>query len=279
MPSKKKKVEAAGRPSPNRKSTPQAWQGWKGDVAHPQAPDGGGGPGFFRDPRSLTRENQNTLSDLDQPGSPRPLNDSESEKITSPKKNKAPQTVVKAPVEWIKKKTDQVDVDVKYEIAADKKDANQFANTDCVIPPANFSAHVPENGTIGKLTWKGTIKIQTSYSDLKKNPEELTCYGRGTTKTDLANGDITLGFHESCHRKDFEDYLTDTSNTRPEIPELTKTMTTAEYDAAAEKFKKQFRDFETAINSYTVGKTDEVGTFKSTIKTDADCFLHILPPE
>jgi len=274
--------KTAGRASPRRKSIPRIWQGWKGTIAHPQAADGGGGPGFFRQPHVLTGEDdQNSLSMFDHPGAPHPLNESDTVKITSKKVNKAPQTKVvdKTSISGLKKSTDQIEVDISYQVLADRKDAKSFAKTDFTIPEAKFSAHDPDNDVIGKFTWKGSVTIQTIYSDPEKNREGLQCYGRGTTKTDLKNGDITIGFHESCHREDFVKFLTDSANTRPKIPDLTKTMTKGEYNKADKDFKVQFQNYTIAMRKFSDTRTDEVGNPKSKVKTDDDCFEHILPPE
>jgi len=273
---------SSGRESPKRKSTPRIWQGWKDTIAHPQAPDGGGGPGFFRQPHVLGGEDsRNSLSGFDHPDAPQPLNESDNLKFTSKKKNKAPQTKVisKTSIKGLKKSTDQIEVDISYQVLADKKDSQKFAITDFTIPEGKFSTHDPAKGVIGKFTWKGTVTIQTIYSDPVKNREGVSCYGRGTTKADLDKGDITIGFHESCHRKDFVQFLTDPKHTRPKIPNLTKTMTKSEYNKATEKFKVQFKNYFAAMRKFSETRTDEVGKKKSKVKTDDDCFVHILPPE
>jgi hypothetical protein len=51
-----------------------------------------------------------------------------------------------------------------------------------------------------------TFSIQTIYQK-DADPAGPSAYGRGTVKdTDKKNGDTTLGFHESCHRKDLQQY-------------------------------------------------------------------------
>src|SRR5207249_4387630 len=70
----------------------------------------------------------------------------------------------------------------------------------------------------GKFEVKGAITIQTAYGPGAK-PNDTSGYGRGTTDADLANGDVTLGFHESCHRADFLAY----AHAHP-LPEFTVTV-------------------------------------------------------
>ncbi len=55
---------------------------------------------------------------------------------------------------------------------------------------------------IGNVAWHDTITIKTTYPSGSR-PEQLSGYGRGTTLDDIRNGDSTLGFHESCHRRDY----------------------------------------------------------------------------
>lgn len=68
-----------------------------------------------------------------------------------------------------------------------------------------------------KFVWKMTIAIQTVYVD-PKDASRVSCYGRGTTDADVRNRNVTLGFHESCHRADFVTYLT--THPLPALPKL-----------------------------------------------------------
>src|SRR5439155_15004300 len=85
----------------------------------------------------------------------------------------------------------------------------------------------------GKFTFKGTIQIQTNYA-ADSNASTLSCYGRGTTTSDVANRDITLGFHESCHRADYQAFLK--ANTLPDAPTMNIGMKAADYDKSAAAF-------------------------------------------
>src|SRR5262249_391877 len=58
----------------------------------------------------------------------------------------------------------------------------------------------------GPVEIKATVKIQTVYGP-GASPEQLSGSGRGTTPEDEKAGNTSLGFHESCHRKDYLDYL------------------------------------------------------------------------
>ena len=74
----------------------------------------------------------------------------------------------------------------------------------------------------GKFVWRGTIEIQTLYARGVK-PDAFSCYGRGTTLGDVRAGNVTLAFHESCHRNDFIAFLK--SRPLPEPPNLAVGMT------------------------------------------------------
>lgn len=55
------------------------------------------------------------------------------------------------------------------------------------------------------LEWTGTLIIQTNYpSGLKAS--DRSAYGRGTGP-DVSTGNVSLGFHEACHRSDFLAYV------------------------------------------------------------------------
>lgn len=55
------------------------------------------------------------------------------------------------------------------------------------------------------LEWTGTLIIQTNYPEGLKRSDR-SAYGRGTGP-DVPNGNVSLGFHESCHRRDYLAYL------------------------------------------------------------------------
>src|SRR5262249_28659708 len=51
-----------------------------------------------------------------------------------------------------------------------------------------------------------TVKIMTRYKS-KDSPTGMSAYGRGTTPQDKQDGNTSLGFHESCHRQDYLNFL------------------------------------------------------------------------
>ncbi|HZX47841.1 MAG TPA: hypothetical protein VFF47_01330 [Nitrospirota bacterium] len=136
-----------------------------------------------------------------------------------------------------------------------------------------WSGHRRKDGAVvvdtltGPYELKGTITIQTVYGPGAKSTD-TSLYGRGTTPKDLADGNTTLGFHESCHREDYLGYL----KTKP-LPVFTgkARMTESDYASAQTAFKnavdKYLKDMETASHS----KTDEVGYKKSECIKDGKC--------
>jgi hypothetical protein len=125
-----------------------------------------------------------------------------------------------------------------------------------------------------KFKWRGTITIQTVYGG-SASAQSVSCYGRGTTTRDVSNRDITLGFHEHCHREDLRSYLA--NHALPDPPTFRTGMSKTE-------FRRRISAFDTALTSYSVDmhqtseqSTDEVGHRRSSV-ADSGCYVHTLPP-
>ena len=151
------------------------------------------------------------------------------------------------------------------------------AHTDFTWPAMSAPAFDSEDGKItkfkGKLTWKGTISIQTKYGTDGK-ATDLSCYGRGTTPSDVSAGDVTLGFHENCHQVDYANYLD--QKILPNPPTLFIGMTPDDYNSQVADFKKAIADFRTAMETDSDTRTDEVGRKESEVASKG-CFTHKLP--
>jgi len=106
-----------------------------------------------------------------------------------------------------------------------------------------------------RATFSGTLSIQTKYKPGADSGGK-SAYGRGTTKADIANGDVTMGFHESCHRKDFFDWYTTKS-----FPQFKGTvgMTVQNYDKKLEEWKNAWAQFGKKASAASYKSTDEVG--------------------
>jgi hypothetical protein len=268
---------AAGRPGTSI-SVGQEWVGWTQRVTHPDAPLGGGGPGAFAPTSPL---NADEGSDLPNPWQPGPLGtDPPAIPLDTPKPANAPPATTPQSLGAIKEvQNDLVDYKVEAEIVADGSGGvTTGAKTSFSRVPSKSPDYDSADGKItkfnGKFTFKGTIKVQTNYA-ADANSSTLSCYGRGTTDTDVKNRDITLGFHESCHRADYQAYLK--ANALPDPPTMSVGMKASDFDRAAADFSKALNEYWADMESDSVTKTDEVGfTLTKSNKTNS-CYQHVLP--
>ena len=89
-------------------------------------------------------------------------------------------------------------------------------------------------------------------------PEEEAAWGRGTTAADAAAKNITVGFHESCHRDDYIAYLT--ANLPIQSTSFRVGMTVAEFDAELDRIATAIDAWSLAAETASRAKTDETGT-------------------
>jgi hypothetical protein len=125
-----------------------------------------------------------------------------------------------------------------------------------------------------KVVWHYTVTLQTKYAG-GSGRETLSGYGRGTTDDDRRNGDITLGFHEGCHRNDYAKYLRD--NQLPDLPVLAVGMTVTEFRKATAHFGKKLRSYFKAMERQSKTATDAVGYTLARFKKTRRPYRHILP--
>jgi hypothetical protein len=116
----------------------------------------------------------------------------------------------------------------------------------------------------GPVEIKGTIKIQTVYGP-SADATKVSGYGRGTTKADMDSGDTSLGFHESCHRGDYLNFLQTKA-----LPTFggKAGMTRQLYDQAVTAFKAAMAKYFADMKQDSIVKTDEVGYTMSTYKAN-----------
>jgi len=248
--------------------------GWLGQVAHPDSPAGGGGPGgFLRGPSQL--------SDKPFPASdkvPGPMQFVPADSDTPSPPNAPPATNPRSLGKQKEESSDFKDVLIEAKVIADGK-ANSGVETSFTRPSSSSPGYTTDDdGKIdafkGKFKWKGTIEIQTVYGPGMK-ATMVSCYGRGTTDDDVNNRDITLGFHEHQHQVDFVNYLN--NNSLPDTPEMKIGMTPEEYKAETERFKTELASYFDTMASESVANTDEVGHHKSTWESTQECYVHLLP--
>jgi hypothetical protein len=253
------------------------WDGWKGQTAHPRSPIGGGGPGNFHGAQPLSG-GQHGGETVAHPSSPSAMNDPP-EPLAKPRKNSPPVTVPREK-ELQAVSNSFVKIDLKAEIVADGSvdDANVHGKTKLDSPEYSTPGYNSSGGKIsaidGKLTVEGTVRIQTVYGP-EANADDYSCYGRGTTDSDVLNGDVTLGFHESRHQEDYWDNLD--NNTLPVPPTLTIGMTVADFKAALKTYTDAYTKYWTDIDSASHAATDEVGHKKSTVASTGKCYPHKAP--
>lgn len=253
------------------------WLGWSDNVAHPNAPEGGGGPGNF----SRIPQTESTPSDLPSPWQPGPHGTIPLQGTPTPRPPNPPPVTSPGSIATLKQvANDTVDVLVDAKIIADGSGGASGGKTTFKGGSA-WSApgySTDKAGKIlkftGKFTWKGTIVIQTVYASGAK-PTDVSCYGRGTTAADVRAGNITLGFHESCHRDDYTSYLQ--NNKLPDPPTLTVGMSEADYKRATKDFGDALKDYLKMMEDESNQKTDEVGHQRSTWLSSGKCYSHTVP--
>ena len=253
------------------------WVGWSGDVAHPQSPDGGGGPGRFR---PTLVDDAGERVDEPSPFAPVPLGTGATP--PKPKTPNAPPTTTPTNLGDLKsKQSDLLNVNVDAAIVADTSGGptagaeTKFSGGSAFTSPGyRMDGHHKIVSFDAKFEWTGTVTIQTDYaSDAKAS--DVSCYGRGTTASDVAAGDVTLGFHESCHRADYIAYLK--NNSLPDPPDLAIGMAEGAYKAAVATFRKAVTDYFKGMEQQSKTNTDEVGFKLSTHLATRKCYVHVVP--
>jgi hypothetical protein len=270
-----KRQTAAGRPGTSVRVGDE-WVGWTELVADPRAPAGAGGPGNFSPPMPLT---VNEESDLPSPWRPGPSGVEPLDTLANPPTPANPPPVTHPGSLGVIKVEQNNFVDYRIDAAIVADGSGGAATvTGFTKPDAVAPMYDTKDGKItkfkGKFTFKGTIKIQTTYA-AGSSADGLSCYGRGTTDTDVRNRDITLGFHESCHRDDYQAYLK--VNALPEPPAMSLGMNSGDYDNAVLAFVAERKEYWTDMSANSVTNTDEVGFTRSTANTTHGCFVHKLP--
>jgi hypothetical protein len=248
--------------------------GWRGRVAHPKAPEGGAGPGFFRS--AFPVGGMDGVAEPD-PNAPNRASDAEQQQAPRPA-NPPPQTQARSLGSLKSVQNSVADVEIEGKILADGSGGPaNGAHTGFSVPGTSSPGYATLDGKVtkinGKFTWKGDLGIQTSYGT-GATASSLSCYGRGTTSGDVQSRDITLGFHESCHRSDFVAYLG--ANPLPDPPALSVGMAAKDFDAAVKKFADDLKAYRDAMEKDSNSKTDEVGRRLSEVGSKG-CFVHQVP--
>lgn len=282
QPKKTRPAKGATRPENPTQLTsdeiPNPWVGSSGDVAHPESPRGGGGTGNFRLPgtvdgdgkQSVTIPQPNTLMGRNHVLSEEEVLALEESKKPQPKKNPPPKTKPKTIFRKAAKNIHNVEVDLTIKILNDLTGQTDVPSGRAKAGPvfdsmtAGFEwAEIAVDKATKKVIavagvnkLQGLIELQIRYASGVK-PDQKTAYGRGTTASDIAKGDITIGFHEHCHIDDWLGYLK--SKDLPLEFEGKVGMTTTEYQQKQQDLEDKFQQFIHAGDALTLSQTDEVG--------------------
>lgn len=267
-----------GAPPLKDDEVPNPWVSSSGNVAHPDSPQGAGGDGNFRLPgtidgigkQSFTIPQPNTLNGRNHVLTADEETALEDSKTGPPKKNPPPVTKAETFHRKLPKNTHNMVVDLTIRILSDLSNQSGVGkgNADTGIVQASATAGFEwavfdfdldtKKVTVihGSNKLQGLIELQIRYaSDVK--PEQKVAYGRGTTVSDVANGDITIGFHEHCHLDDWRGYLK--SAKLPLEFEGKVGMSTTEYQQKQTDLEDKLQAFLDAGDALTVAQTDEVG--------------------
>jgi hypothetical protein len=231
-----------------------------GTNTHP-APDGAG---ISARPNPIGLNNPLTPIPLQGVPGVRPINPPNPPPVTTPTKFQ------------MKKLSDaRMDIDVSGEVLADGTESGLGMRALTRLNPKGATLAFPRYETddqapfkvlkeTTKFILKGSVTIKTVY-DPNGGPTEPANYGRGTTDADKKNKDTTSGFHESCHRTDYTNWL----RTKP-IPEFKGKvgMNKAAYEQACSDFEKAWDKYFADAEADSETKTDEVGYTKT--QYDAD---------
>jgi hypothetical protein len=168
-----------------------------------------------------------------------------------------------------REQTQRTDILVKGKVLSDGRDPNLGKSAITRLDPSGLVAQYPtpyiERNMVtkeeGKFTLKGTVTIQIIY-DTNGYPKDPARYGRGTTERDINNGDITAGFHESCHLADYVDWL----KTKP-LPVFKTNLPISKnaYEKACDQFDEDLDKYFEEAEHFSEENTDEVGRKKSQV--------------
>lgn len=252
------------------------------EAIHPDARAGAGGAGNFRDANSFLNDDASSgtlrhargaANRLLSANAATPMSGGSGKKANPPPKTR-PLTKI-----LLTKNDKYVDFKIRVRVVADVKNARGVASTNAqtrVVLTGGLDRYkgpgmyVGADGTVTKVTSKlkihGSYIIKTKYGSAAKAADPST-YGRGTTRTDKANGDTTLGFHESIHREEFLDYLK--NNPFPEFKGKIG-MSESDFDDAFQDFRDELQKYHDDLNA--LGPlVDEVGYKYSKCVADGIC--------
>ncbi|MEO8281359.1 MAG: hypothetical protein ABI564_16800 [Ideonella sp.] len=259
-------------PSNQRANTvPSSWINQSGRVAHPDAPAGGGGGGSFRSTSTLGITQDGEMLPDPQSPSARQVDQGlvqlAGETEAAKAKRQAAPTIASDAADEV------VNGIMTLKLKADDSGVSgivgaltSFNNNST----GQVNIHSNDQGFVDSVTntlsW--TIEIFTQYGS--GEPEADAAYGRGTTQPDKDAGNVTLGFHESCHRADLLNYfrtepipvlLIDASG---KTPTATANTARATYINAWTAYFDKIRKFSVANTDEAIGSDPPLSKYKAT---------------
>jgi hypothetical protein len=225
-----------------------------GEVAHPDAPAGGGGPGLFRQPGAVSTDGGRAM--LPHPDSPA-ATDLDPQRLDAAQGEKDKE-VKRLPPPLVTDESTQIIQGMTVILYPDAHGIAGAGSATTQLDESEGGASYDFDKGTGKVTvmrelpWK--VEIQTRYGS--GTPDDDAAYGRGTTDKDKEDGNITLGFHESCHRADILAYLQ--QHSPPVLPDLVD-KTKVEADAAIATYKTACKAYFQAARKHSETVTDEDG--------------------
>ena len=234
------------------------WLNQSGQLAHPDSPQGQGGMGAFRQAGIVGAGGpSNFLPDADSPvgqlGHPDTIQLGAGDQKKKADRQAAPRVRTDAADEVVHGiLTLQLKADVE---GVEKLNGalTTFFNTSNggkVTSHANEAGIVDEMGNT--LAW--TIEIVTQYGT--GDPEADAAYGRGRMASDELVGNVTLGFHESCHRADLLAYF---RNTAPPVFAGKLGDTSTAFKKAVDAYLAAWTPYFANAKKLSIANTDEVG--------------------
>lgn len=236
------------------------WIGHDAQVAHPSAPLGGGGPGYFRRAGPMNHDaHDELLPHTESPAAPllTPGDLAPAIELQNASVKAQP-----APVVTQASTTTVGRLDIVVDVDGSGGTRPVGAVTTPVLSHSGSvrKAISPDGKTIVRAINEKKFKvvIQTIYHQGK--PGDGSKYGRGKAPADQAMGNVTLGFHESCHRADLVNFFSNVA--QPEL-KVRENMPVADFDLAFKAYMAAWKALEAAAEADSELKTDEVDPKKS----------------
>ena len=239
------------------KAVPGQWINDSGRVAHPDSPQGRGGPGSFRSAGVFGASYADDLL----PSAEAPNGHGVDPSLIALAEGEEEKKVAKQPPPKVSAdaKEEVVHKVITLKLKADKSGVSGItgAATDFdSVASGKISSQRNDKGVVTSftngVTW--VVTLGTSYGTGK--PEEDAAYGRGTTVDDVKAGNVTLGFHEACHRDTLLAYF---RNTAPPAFDGAVNDSGTDFDTKVNTFMTAVDDYFTAARTQNVASVDEVG--------------------